>query len=130
MRAMMNAAMTTLALALMAGTAFAKMPPPTEEAKAKAAEAAAKTAWSDKVAAFQLCRAQDRVADKYRTTAPTLGKQAPQPLATQPCVDPGPFAVATKPLEAAGAHSPADTAKGPPSTNATAAEIQGGVKKN
>ena len=128
MRAL-TTAVTTLALALIAGPAVAKLPPPTEDAKAKAAEAGAKTAWTDKVAAFQLCRAQDRVADKYRTSAPSLGKQAPQPLATQPCVDPGPFAE-TKPLEAAGAHSPADTAKGPPNTNATAAEISGGVKKN
>ena len=53
---------TALILAMTAGVVFARMPPPTEEAKAKADEAAAKTAWTDKVAAYQLCQAQDRVA--------------------------------------------------------------------
>ena len=38
-----------LIAALFVTPVCAKLPPPTEENKAKAAEAAAKTAWSDKV---------------------------------------------------------------------------------
>jgi hypothetical protein len=112
---------------------MAKMPAPTEEVKAKAAEAAAKSAWSDKVAAYQTCRAQDRAVAKYRATAMSSGKPTMEPMPTPPCADPGPFAAPTppesKPIEASGAHSPPGNASGPPSTNATAAEIAGGVKK-
>lgn len=111
----------------LAGTAFAKLPAPpdTPEAKAKAAEAAARTAWSSKVDAYQLCQSQDRVAASYRASAAAAGKQLPAPPATPPCADPGPFAYvppeAQKPIEAAGAHSPTETASKPPSTNAPAA---------
>jgi len=102
------------------------MPAPTDDAKAKAAEAAAKTAWSDKVSAFQLCQAQDRVAAKYRSVAMSSGKPTLAPMTTPPCADPGPFVspMATKPLEASGAHSPPGTATSPPSNKATAAEMQ------
>ena len=102
-----------------------------EAAEAKAAEAAAKSAWTEKVAAYQLCQAQDRVAAKYRSGAMSAGKATLTPMTTAPCADPGPYAapMAAKPLEASGAHSPPETAKAPPSANATAAEIAGGVKK-
>lgn len=108
-------------------TAFAKLPAPnlTPEAKAKAAEATAKTAWSGKVEAYQLCQSQDQVAAKYRASAAAAGKQLPPAPATPPCADPGPFAFAppadTKPIEAAGAHSPPATASSPPSTTQPAA---------
>ncbi len=55
-------------MALAAPLAMAKLPPPDDAAKAKAAEAAAKTAWQGKVDAFQLCKSQDRVAAHYRKT--------------------------------------------------------------
>ena len=97
---------TVLVLAGLRGLAGAKLPPLSDEAKAKAAEAAAKTAWSDKVAAYQLCKAMDRVAAHYLADA-KKARQDPQPTATPPCADPGPFAYApaapAKPLEAAGA---------------------------
>ena len=119
--------------ALLAAPAFAKLPAPSDEAKAKAAEAAAKTAWSDKVGAYQLCRAMDRAAEHYRKTAKQDGKGAPAAVETPSCADPGPFAaapvVAAKPLEAAGAHSPATMATSPPGSKATAAELQGQPKK-
>ena len=38
---------------------------PDDAAKAKAAEAAAKAAWQAKVDAYQLCKAQDKVAAQY-----------------------------------------------------------------
>ena len=112
-------------LALLAVSAWAKMPVPnlSDEAKAKAAEAAAKTAWSNKVADFQLCRSMDRVAAVYAADAKKAGKDV-KPTATPPCGDPGAFAYKapdTKPIEAAGAHSPPGTAASPPSTLTPAA---------
>ena len=121
-----------IVVALLAAPAFAKLPAPSDEAKAKAAEAAAKTAWSDKVGAYQLCRAMDRAAEHYRKTAKQDGKGAPAAVETPSCADPGPFVapvVATAPLEAAGAHSPATMATSPPSSKATAAELQGQPRK-
>jgi len=123
-----------LVLALAAPVAWAKLPPPaaTPEAKAKAAEAAAKTAWSAKVDAYKLCQAQDRVAAKYRASAASAAKPAPAAIATPPCTDPGPFAFTppdAKPLEASGAHSPATTAASPPSTVQPDATVNPAPKK-
>ena len=68
---------------------LAKLPAPSEEAQAKAAEAKAKADWSGKVAAYQLCKSQDKVAAGYRAKQ----KNAPKPAAgIAPCADPGPFA--------------------------------------
>ena len=121
-----------LIVATFAGYASATLPPPPDPAKAKAQadETAAKTAWSDKVAAYKLCLAQDRVVQGYRQSLKAETKPAPEPVSTPACVDPGPFAtpVAQKPLEASGAHSPSGTAASPPSTNATAAETMGSKK--
>lgn len=110
-----------IAMSLMfAGTtAFAKLPALNDEAKAKAAEAAAKTAWAGKVDNYLLCKAQDKVAASYYKTAKTAGKDTKPPADTPACGDPGPFTytpVEAKPIEAAGAHSPAGTAASPPST--------------
>ena len=53
----MRSALTGLMLAAcLTAPALAKLPPLSDEAKAKAAETATKTAWSDKVGAYQLCR--------------------------------------------------------------------------
>lgn len=104
--------------ALVSLGAAAKLPAPSEEAQAKAAETAARTAWSNKVADYQLCRAMDRVAERYAMEARQAGKDVAAAVLTPPCADPGPFVAAppAKPAaEAAGAHSPAETAKGPPS---------------
>jgi hypothetical protein len=63
---------------LACGFAAAKLPAPQldDAAKAKAAEAAAKTAWQAKVDAYKLCQAQDRIAAAYRKGA---GKAASAP---------------------------------------------------
>lgn len=110
---------------LVAATAHAKLPappPPTEEAKAKAAEAAAKTAWAAKVDGYKLCASMDRAASNYFKNAAASGKSVKPAVAGPACTDPGAFAyVAPKPSEASGAHSPAETAKSPPSTNTPAA---------
>ena len=109
--------------ACCAAPALAKLPALSDEAKAKAAATAAKTAWTDKVGAYQLCRAMDRTAEAYRKSAKASGKQAPAAVETPACADPGPF-VEPAPLEAAGAHSPATMATSPPNSKATAAELQ------
>jgi hypothetical protein len=54
-----------LALTVAASGAWAKLPPPSEEAKVKAEEAKAKAAEAAKVEAELLGKAQDRVATKY-----------------------------------------------------------------
>jgi hypothetical protein len=115
---------------------LAKLPALSEEAKAKAAETAAKAAWTDKVGGYQLCKATDRIVESYRKAAATSGKPASAAVETPPCADPGAFvppvasaASAAPPLEAAGAHSPPKTATAPPSSKETAAEIQGKAKK-
>ena len=108
---------------LLAGVpalALAKLPPLNDEAKAKAAEAAAKTAWTGKIEAYQLCKAQDKVVASYYKSAKSAGKETRPSAAAPACADPGAFAYtppeAAKPIEAAGAHSPAPTATSPPST--------------
>jgi hypothetical protein len=124
----MNRWVSAFAGLMLAGTAAlvsAKLPPPSEEAKAKAAEAAAKSAHGNKVGAFQLCKVMDKVAAQYLADAKKGGKDV-QPTPTPACADPGPFVYAPpepKPLEAAGAHSPPATATAPPSTTTPAAEL-------
>ena len=137
------------ALVVMAcGIAIAKLPPPDEAAKAKAAEAAAKAGWQAKVDAFQLCKVQDKIAAKYAkkdsamkpvvakgaspaaSAAASAASGATTPVATLPptaCAEPGPFAYTPpeqKPLETSGAHSPAGNATSPPSVRPEAAKIQ------
>jgi hypothetical protein len=118
-----RAAAAALVAAFVAAPAAAKLPPLSEEAKAKAAEAAAKTAHGNKLADYQLCKAMDRVAARYAAEATKAGK-AVKPTETPACADPGTFAYtppAPKPIEASGAHSPPPTASTPPSTPAPAA---------
>jgi hypothetical protein len=91
-----------LAAALVAGNALAKLPAASDEAKAKAAEAAAKAAHGNKVADFQLCKSRERVATEYYAAAKKGGKETKPALATPPCADPGPF-VYTPPAPASAA---------------------------
>jgi hypothetical protein len=89
--------MRSLSLMLVSGfiaaatPVSAKLPPPSDEAKAKAAEAAAKTAHANKVADFQLCKSMDQVAAKYFATAKSAGKDTKPATATPACADPGAF---------------------------------------
>jgi len=145
MKPFITASLALGAVLLGAAQVSAKLPPPSEEAKAKAAETAAKAAWTDKVGAYQLCLSMDKVAARYLADAVKAGK-AVQPTPTPPCTDPGPFAhtapaapaatapattptpPGSKPLEAAGAHSPPGNVVSPPSTKTPAAE-QASAKK-
>ena len=80
--------MTIVLLGLMtAGAAMAKLPPLSNEEQAKAAETKNKNAWNDKVAAYQLCNVQDRVAARYLKE-----KGAAKPAVEMPpCQNPGPY---------------------------------------
>ena len=109
------------ALVIMGNFALAKLPPPDDATKAKAAETSAKQAWQAKVDGFQLCKAQDKVAVQYRKTAGNAAGKTAKPESTAmpvaasapaasaapaaaasgtpvaaapppPCQDPGPFA--------------------------------------
>ncbi len=124
----MKRVLLLLATAALCGSAIAKLPPLSPEAKAKADEAAAKTAWQGKVDAYKLCQAQDRVAIYYRAHVPANRPAPGAAVATASCADPGPFVYTppeAKPLEAAGAHSPAATAATPPvNTSQTQAEAK------
>ena len=119
-----NAAILVTAISLVAAPALAKLPPLSDDAKAKAAEAAAKTAHTGKVDNYKLCQSMDKVAAKYLADAKKAGKDVKPATATPPCTDPGQFVYTPpeqKPLEAAGAHSPPGTAASPPSTKTPAA---------
>ena len=109
------------ALLVAASTAaMAKLPALSDEAKAKAAETAAKTAWTTKADNYLLCKSQDKVAASYYKTAMATGKPTKPAATAPPCADPGVFAYtppeAAKPIETAGAHSPTATAASPPSS--------------
>lgn len=124
---------------VLGGAALAKLPPMSDEAKAKAAEAAAKTAHTGKVDNYLLCKSQEKSAASFYKTAKTAGKEAKPAVETPACVDPGPYvaapapvavaaalpsaSAAAKPLEAAGAHSPTTMAASPPNSSKTAATM-------
>ena len=98
------------ALAL-SGAALAKLPPLSEEAKAKAAEAAAKTAHANKVADFQLCKSREKVAAHYYKTT---GKGKPVSKEPTPaCADPGPYKPAEQAAAPAAPAAPAAAAAKP-----------------
>lgn len=125
----MNVHCLAIVLALAAGSVHAKLPAPnpTPEEKAKAAEAAAKTAWTNKVADYQLCRSMEHAAANYFEIAKKRGAAAAADPSAPACTDPGAFTYTppdSKPLEAAGAHSPPGTAAAPPSTKTPAADMQ------
>ncbi len=105
--------MRTLLLALIstsfAGAALAKLPPLSDEAKAKAAEAAAKTAHAGKVDSYKLCLSMDKVAARYFAELAKAGKPYAKPDAPA-CTDPGPF-VPPGATPAAAAPAPAAPAK-------------------
>jgi hypothetical protein len=88
-----------LCTALVAGSAFAKLPDASPEAKAKADLTKAENAHKDKVAAYQLCQSQDKAAKRYLASPEGKGKKPPSSPA---CADPGKF-VPPEPLAAAPA---------------------------
>jgi hypothetical protein len=98
----------SLLLAALVGTAVAKLPAPSDEAKAKAAEATAKTAHAGKVDAYKLCLSMDKVAADYRGKVKAAGKDAKPAVETPACADPGAF-VYTPPTAASAPAAAAST---------------------
>jgi hypothetical protein len=72
---------------MVMGGAAAKLPALSDEAKAKAAETKNKADWSNKVASYQLCQSQDKVAAGYLKSK---GKAKPA-TEVPPCVNPGAY---------------------------------------
>ncbi len=107
-------------------SAFAKLPPPNDEAKAKAAETAAKTAHTAKADGYLLCKSQDKVvAHVQRTNKAKAGK----PIATPPCADPGKF-VYTPPEATPTAAAPAAGPTTAPATAPSVAPAAASAKKS
>jgi hypothetical protein len=98
--------MLTAAAVAASGLALAKLPPPDEAAKAKAADAAAKSAWQAKVDAFLLCKAQDRVAAKYKASHPEVPK-AQVAMASTTAAAPAAPTTAAAPATTTAAAAPA-----------------------
>jgi len=89
-----------LLASVLSTSAWAKLPAPSDEAKAKAAEASAKTAHAGKVDNFLLCKSQDKVAAHVqRTNKAKAGK----PVVTAACADPGKFEYNPNPATATAA---------------------------
>jgi len=70
--------MMSVAMAATAGAVWAKLPPPSDEAKAKAAEAKAKADDAAKKDAVQLGKSQDKAVANYRKNK---GIKAPASMA-------------------------------------------------
>jgi hypothetical protein len=123
----MKRIVTLSILALAASAALAKMPVPvlSDEAKAKAAEAAAKTAYGNKVADFQLCKSMDRAAAHYYAEAKKAGKDAKSPTATPACADPGAFVYPPPAAAGAAPAAPAAAAATAPAAPAKAPAKKG-----
>lgn len=105
-------------IALAAGTvgaqsALAKLPPPSDAQKAKAEETKARSAWADKVAAFQLCKSQDKTAARYYSDMKASGKETRAPVQTAACADPGPFVPPEAPAASAASAAVQSPAKAP-----------------
>jgi hypothetical protein len=120
---------TILLASLFSFSAMAKLPAPSDEAKAKAAEAAAKTAHANKVADYQLCKSREKVAAHYYKTAKASGKTTTSPVVTPPCADPGPF-VAASPTAPTTAVAAAPAAAGKPAMPAAPAPAAAPAKKS
>ena len=119
------------AAGLLALPVLAKLPAPSDEAKAKAAEAAAKTAHAGKVDNYKLCLSMDKAAAHYFKTAAAAKKEVKPAVATPACADPGPF-VPPVPSVAAAPAAPANAAaaSAPASAAPAAPAAKDGAKKS
>lgn len=89
----MKRTIVLMAATTLAVSAWAKLPAPSDEAKAKAAEAAAKAAHGGKVEGYLLCKSQNKVVAHF-TKAAAAKKDGKVPAAPAACVDPGPYVAA------------------------------------
>ncbi len=105
-----TAAFTLASLLLSSSAVWAKLPPLSDEAKAKAAEAAAKTAHAGKVDNYKLCKSMDSVAARYAAEAKKQGKTVKPAASLAPCADPGAFVYPPPAAAATAAAAPAAAA--------------------
>lgn len=96
-----------LALTVASAGAWAKLPPPSEEAKAKAEEAKVKAAETAKLEAEQLANAQNRVAEAFIKQQKAKGII----VTPTPIVPPAPPTAAAPAAPVAAAPAPAAAAK-------------------
>ena len=108
---------------LLAANVWAKLPPPSEEAKAKAAETAAKAAHAGKVDAFKLCKGMDQVAATYFDQAKAAGKTVPAAAQMAACADPGVFVYVAPVAAASAGGAVAAPGAAAPVAGATAATV-------
>ena len=97
---------SVLTFAALGANAKLVSAPLSDEAKAKAAEAAGKTAHAGKVDGYKLCVSMEKTAAHWAKSAKGLGKEAKPATATPACADPGAFvwplpAAAVAPVAAA-----------------------------
>ncbi|MDD5030961.1 MAG: hypothetical protein PHH58_15935 [Rhodoferax sp.] len=103
-------------LAVLSAVALAKLPPPSDAAKAKADEAKAKAAWAGKAGGYKLCLAQNKVVAHYKKMPePKVAKAPAKGASAAPaaggCADPGPFVYTPAvPVTAAAPAAPAPAA--------------------
>ena len=116
------------AAGLLALPVLAKLPAPSDEAKAKAAEAAAKTANAGKVDNYKLCLSMDKAAAHYFKTAAAAKKEVKPAVATPACADPGPFVPPVAAAPAAPANAAAASAPAPAAAPAAPAAKDGAKK--
>ena len=105
-----TAAFTLASLLLSSAAVWAKLPPLSDEAKAKAAEAAAKTAHAGKVDNYKLCKSMDGVAARYAAEAKKQGKTVKPTASLALCADPGAFVYPPPAAAATAAAAPAAAA--------------------
>ncbi|MCM2252902.1 MAG: hypothetical protein NDJ19_11135 [Ramlibacter sp.] len=101
----MKTVLVSSVLASACALSLAKLPPPDEAAKAKAAETTAKAAWQAKVDGYQLCKVQDKIAAQYMKTAARKPAAAAAPAPATP-----PAAAASASAAPATAAAPAQPA--------------------
>lgn len=106
---MFRAWMMGAVLALAASSSWAKLPPPTEEQKAKADETKAKAAETAKKDAEALGKSQDQVAERYIK----LMKEKGVEVRPTPIVPPAPAAAAAPAPPASAAPASAAQAAAP-----------------
>ena len=121
------AASLAVLLASICLPAAAKLPPPTPEALAKAAEAKAKSEQASKQAAEQISRYQDRAVENWRANAKARGMTvaAPTPVSDKAVLPAGGTVTAAD----KAIPSPAEAASTSRTTNAQPAQA-GGVARD
>lgn len=116
-----------------AGAAWSKLPPPTEEEKAKTEAAKQKAAQDVEVEKQKLEKAQDRVVQKYKQSNPNGGQNRAAASAKDSRTEIPSAAINSRPLEKAHAYNEGVTTesarRASPGSKTEAAKVQQGKSK-